>query len=127
MSDAYYPADGIEILAGSDIVRQERAAHARESSPKGRATIAEAQRRRDLTPMSPEESLAYRGACAANGVKFTEHDGSDADRTRVRARHCVQARAGYFYCTSTSNDPCGYRPGNPHPHDNCTAANCVAC
>ena len=32
----------------------------------------------------------------------------------IRARHCEQAAAGYFYCESTPDDPCG--PGQ-YPHD----------
>jgi hypothetical protein len=41
----------------------------------------------------------------------------------VRASHCEQAQAGYYYCQATVNDPCG--PGQ-YPHAYCQPGACIA-
>jgi hypothetical protein len=104
MSDAYYPEHDAGIMESTP----------RASTPRGPfpdRVLTEAQ------------SLAYRNACAANGIKFTEHDGDAVTKAATRARHCDQARAGYYYCASTVNDPCG---PEEHPHTYCTAGACIA-
>jgi hypothetical protein len=117
MSDAYYPADDIGMMArGQAAVDRDRHGAA------WRETRAFARER----VLTQGQSLAYRDACAANGVKFTEHEGDARTMALTRANHCAQARAGYFYCASTRDDPCGYAPGHLHPHDECTAERCLA-
>jgi hypothetical protein len=86
-----------------------------------------AYRREAERVLSEAEAYAYRERCAEAGVRFTElNDRSEAERDRVRANHCSQARVGYYYCRSTRDDPCGAGPGDWHPHAGCSESECSA-
>jgi hypothetical protein len=117
MSDAYYPADDTELLTATGQYRDRHGVAWRETF---------AYKREQERVLTTAESLAYRDACAAKGIRFTEHDGSEDARTCVRASHCAQAGIGYFYCGSTRDDPCGYSADNLSPHAYCTAESCIA-
>lgn len=101
MSDAYYPADDIGMMARGQAAldRDRHGAAWRET----RAYAA--SRARALAPLVPDTRRA---------------------RYAVLANHCAQARAGYFYCASTAGDPCGYSAERRYPHDACTAQECKA-
>ena len=114
MSDAYYPADDIGMMASG------QAALDRDRAPREPAGPFPERRLTDA------QGLACRDACAANGIKFTEHDGGARTMAATRANHCAQARAGYSYCRSTRSDPCGYSAANPYPHAHCSDAQCLA-
>jgi hypothetical protein len=103
MSDAYYPADDPDMMArGQAALDRDRDRH----GAAWRETRAyAADQRRALAPLVPDTRRA---------------------RYAVKASHCAQARAGYFYCASTPGDPCGYAPDNRYPHAGCTAQECTA-
>jgi hypothetical protein len=99
MSDAYYPADDIELLTRTGQYRDRHGAA-------WRATEAyKRDQEREHAPLVPDTRRA---------------------RHAVLENHCEQARAGYFYCEATPGDPCGYSPGNCYPHRECTGTECKA-
>ena len=101
MSDAYYPADDLDMMArGQAALDRDRHGQAWRET---RAYAAD--RARDLAPLVPDTPRA---------------------RYAVKANHCAQARAGYYYCASTPGDPCGYSAERRYPHDACTAQECSA-
>jgi hypothetical protein len=99
VSDAYYPADDIELLTATGQYRDRHGAAWRETFAYKR------DQERAMSPLVPDTRRA---------------------RYAVLANHCAQARAGYFYCGQTPADPCGYSAENRHPHSECTAGECKA-
>jgi hypothetical protein len=101
VSDAYYPADDIGMMA------------------RGQAAID-----RDRHGAAWRETFAYK----RDQERARRPLVPDTKRARyaVLANHCAQARAGYFYCEATRADPCGWSPANRDPHAGCSAQECKA-